>query len=115
MYPSNSQTGSRRRVLAAIKKANAEAFRSDRSRCAWTVTIGNVDLPAFISDGKLYVQTPLVDIFKAFAEDFSEFYGDLEVRVSNARGRTLSLDGDGRPVYGARLAESSVVRGGAEQ
>lgn len=115
MYPANAQTRDRRRVLAKVKEANAEAFRSDRPRCPWTVTIGNVDLPAFISDGKLYVQAPLPFIFEAFAEDFSEFYGDLEVRVSNARGRTLSLDSDGRPVYGAQLAEPSMVRSGPER
>lgn len=108
-YPeAHSRSG--RKVLAKIKASNAEALRSDRSRCPWTVTIGNVDLPAFISDGKLYIQAPLPQVFEALAENISDFICDMEVRVSSAGGTTLSLDSDGRPLSGAAMAESSLVR-----
>lgn len=111
MYPSQISKRSSVVVHASIAAANAEAFRSDRPRCPWTVTIGNTDLPAFVSDGKLYIQAPLSHVFEAFAEDVSAFIRDMEVRVSNAGGGTLSLDSDGRPVYGAAMAQSSVVPG----
>lgn len=112
MYPSKITKRSSKVVHASITAANAETFRSDRPRCPWTVTIGDVDLPAYISDGKLYIQAPLPHVFEAFAEDVSDFIRDMEIRVSNAGGATLSLDRDGRPVYGAAMAQSSVVPDG---
>lgn len=113
MYPANSTTRRSRRILAQIKESDAEKIRSDRPRCPWTITIGNTDLPAFISDGKLYVQAPLPRVFEAFAEDLSAFIGDLEIRVSRAGCTAFSLDSDGRPVYGSCLAEQSLVRDSA--
>ena len=87
-------------------------LRYDRQKRSVVVAIGNVDLPAFISNGQLYIQAPLPLLFEAFAEDVSEFIRDMEVRVSSAGGGTLSLDRDGRPVYSTRLAQSRLVRRG---
>jgi hypothetical protein len=114
MYPTNATTRHRRRVLAKVAESNAQALRADRPRGALVVTIGNVDLPAYISDGVVYIQAPLPHVFDAFAEDISAFVNDMEVRISGARGRTLALDSHGCPVYGSQLAESSVVRGSTE-
>ena len=97
-------------VHTTLAESDAKALREDRQICALTVTIGNVDLPAFVSGGSLYIQAPLPHVFKAFAEDVSEFVRDLEVRVSDARGGSFSLDSDGRPVPGTRMAKSRVVR-----
>lgn len=115
MYPTKARKGTRRGILAKIKSANAEALRSDRPRCPWTVTIGDVDLPAYISDGKLCVQAPLPDLFEAFAESLPDFVRDMEIRVSNTRGTSLSLDRDGRPIYRSWLAVTSLVPDGAER
>lgn len=90
-------------------------LRNDRPRNTLAVTIGNVDLPAFVSDGVLYIQAPLPHVFKAFAEDISDFIRDMEVRVSTAGGATLSLDRDGRPVSRSRMAKPSVVRRGGKR
>lgn len=109
MYPSNATKRFSRRVLARIKAQNAEALRSDRPKCPWVVSVGNTDLPAFVANGKLYLEAPLVDVFEAFGEDLSEFVRDLEVRVSRAGCTAFSLDSDGRPVYGSCLAESRLV------
>jgi len=87
------------------------ALRFNRQSGALTVAIGNTDLPAFVSDGVLYIQAPLPHVFEAFAESVSDFVGDLEIRVSDQRGRALSLDRDGRPVSSATMAKSRVVRG----
>lgn len=90
-------------------------LRYDRQRRAVVVSIGDVDLPAFVSNGVLYIQAPLPLVFQAFAEDVSDFVRDLEVRVSTAGGTTLSLDRDGRPVPGKGMAESRVVRSGGKR
>lgn len=102
-------------LLKEIAKADAQKNGDDRSLVTLTVTVGDVDLPAFVSDGILYVQAPLPDIFKAFAEDLSEFLSDLEVRVSDSRGTALSFDSDGRPILESFLAEPSLVRDSGER
>ena len=99
------------RLHQKIAVEDAKALRTNRPHCAYVVTIGNVDLPAFVSDGKLYIQAPLPHLFKAFAEDFSEFLSDLEVGVSTAGSGPLSLDRNGYPVSGPPVAKQRVVRG----
>jgi hypothetical protein len=94
---------------------DAAPLRNYRPRNSFVVTIGNTDLSAFVSDGVVYIQAPLTHIFEAFAEDISAFIRDLEVRISDAGGSSLSLDSDGRPVYGKAVAESRVVRGRRER
>jgi hypothetical protein len=96
-------------VLSKVTSAYAATLRDGEQDSTWTVTIGNTDLPAFISDGILYVQAPLPHIFQAFAEDLSDFLSDLEVRVSRAGGSTFSLDSDGRPIPGSTMAQPRVV------
>lgn len=93
-------------------ESDAEEVRSDRPDCAYTVTIGHVDIPAFVSNGRLYIQAPLPLVFEAFGENLSDFIRDLEIGVSNAWGRALPLNSDGITVYGAAVAESSMVRRG---
>jgi hypothetical protein len=90
---------------------DAPSFRNNEPRRAFVVTVGNVDLPAYVSDGAVYIQAPLPLVFEAFAESISDFVRDLEVRVSDTRGRALSLDGAGRALLAPRMAESGVVRG----
>lgn len=102
-------------IHATVQIADAQNIRDNRQECALTVTIGNTDLPAFLSSGVLYIQAPLGLFFEALAEDISEFIRDLEIRVSDKRGRALPLDGDGRPVHRARVAKSRVVRSGGKQ
>jgi hypothetical protein len=98
-------------VYTSLAQSDAETLRDGGSRCNLKITIGDVDLPAFISDGKLYVQAPLRHVFEAFAEDLSDFVRDMEIRVSGPRGATLSLDSDGRPFPGTTVALTRMVRG----
>jgi hypothetical protein len=97
-------------VHQAESESHVATLRQNGWRGSFTVTIGNVDLPAFVSDGKLYIQAPLPLVFQAFAEDIRAFLRDMEIRVSDARGAPFPLDRNGRPVPGARVAKSRVVR-----
>jgi len=97
------------RVLASVKAANAQKVRDSGFDRAVTVTIGHIDLPGFVSNGQLYVQTPLPLIFQAFAENVSDFVRDMEVRVSIEGGGSLPLDSNGRAILGETMVEPSVV------
>lgn len=99
-------------IYTALSESDAETLLAGGSRCNLKITLGDVDLPAFISDGKLYVQAPLRHVFQAFAEDLSDFVRDMEIRVSGPRGTTLSLDSDGRPLPGTTVAVTRMVRRG---
>jgi hypothetical protein len=97
-------------VLEAFTVPNAQDVRASGPRRVVKVTIGDVDLPAYLSDGCVYIQAPLPLVFEAFGEDLSEFVRDLEVGVSTARGTPLSLDGNGRAILIPPLASEGVVR-----
>jgi hypothetical protein len=101
-------------IQQAFALSNAEASGTSGSDGALTVTIGNVDLPAFVSDGRLYVQAPLTDVFKAFAEDISDFISDLEVGISVTRRAALSLARSRRAIHRSTMARTRVVRSGRE-
>jgi hypothetical protein len=88
---------------------NAPNLRVDRADGSIIVTIGDTDLPAFVSSGILYIQAPLPHIFKAFAQDLSDELRGMETRVSIEGRSALSLDGDGRPIYRAGMAFESMV------
>jgi len=61
---------------------HAQEVRFSGSRRTVKVTIGDVDLPAFVSNGYVYIQAPLPLVFQAFGEDLSDFVRDLEVGIS---------------------------------
>lgn len=105
------ESGSSDDVLEAFTLADAETLREDRFVGPFKVTIGDVDLPAVFSNGQLNVQASLPLLFQAFAEDLPAFLRDMEVRISDKRGRAFSLNCDGRPVLVEGLAEPRVVSG----
>ena len=94
---------------------DAETLRDYGPLSHLAVTVGNVDLPARVVGGLVYVQAPLPLIFEAFAEDLSAWVRDMEVRVSAKGGAPLSLDCDGRLLFGSRVAKSRVVRSGGKR
>ena len=110
MFETQHDAGEDNDILATVAKSDVENFRASGSRRALTVTVGNVDLPAFLSNGLVYIQAPLPHVFEAFGESLPEFVRDLEVGVSTTRGTPLSLNGDGRAVLIPPVAEQGVVR-----
>lgn len=108
MHNAEEQSGFDSHVLTEESGEDAENYRDYGWVTACTITIGNVDLPAFVLDGLVYIQAPLPDIFEAFAEDISAFVRDLEARVSEAGGTALSLDSVGRAIFGASVAGKGV-------
>lgn len=102
-------------VLAEVSLASAKDAGQMRQVCNLQVTLCDVDLPAFFSDQKLYIQAPLRHVLEACYKAISESFSNLEVGVSAAGGRPFPLDGDGRPIYGSRLVIESLVRNSREQ
>jgi hypothetical protein len=90
---------SRARVHAKVTVTAAEADVPVRQAINLKVTVRDIDLPAFVSDGKLYIQAPLGLFFEAVAEEISASIRDLEVRISNESGTSFSLDSVGRPLH----------------
>ncbi len=109
MHSSKKQARISARVFSQKSQAHAPSIRRDQSDGSLVVTIGDTDLPSFVSSGILYIQAPLSHVFRAFAEDLSDFIRDMEVRVSGPRGASLSLDSDGRPVYRAGVDLEDLV------
>jgi len=110
MQASDAQAGYGDFVQQAIALADVEANRPNGPRRTLVVTIGNVDLPAFVSRGRLYIQAPLPKLFEAFAEDISEFLSDLEVGVSATGRASLSSASFRRPISGAAMARARLVQ-----
>lgn len=79
------------------------------SECPLTVTIGNTDLPGYLHEGCVYVETPLRLVFEALAEDLPAFVRDMEIGISSPWGAALSLDRDGCAVYRETVAVEGVV------
>lgn len=110
MYETHHDEGESDVIHTTVTFQNAKDVRQCGPRRALTVTIGNVDLPAFLSDGLVYIQAPLPLIFEAFVEDLPAFIIDLEIGVSTKGGTPLSLAGDGRAFLISPVAEPGVVR-----
>lgn len=110
MYEIWHDSGPGDEVFTTVQKSDVEAFRPGRPGGSFTVTIGNTDIPAYVSNGVLYLQAPLGLFFEAFAENLSDFLRDMEIRISDSRGTAFSLDSHGHPVSLAGLAEPRMVR-----
>jgi hypothetical protein len=109
MYEVHHESGDGYEFHSTVQIEDAAALRKDGRDGPFTVTIGDTDLPAFLSNGVLYLQAPLGLFFEAFAEDLPAFLRDMEIRISDSRGRPFSLNSDGRPVSREGLAEPRVV------
>lgn len=115
MPAKNKRTWYRAFVQRTKPKTNAPVLRHVEPGGLIEVVIGDTHLPAFVSDGILYVQAPLPHIFKAFAEDLSYELRSMETRISREGGSALSLDGDGRPVHSKGMAFEGLVPDSWEQ
>jgi hypothetical protein len=109
MYEIWHDSGPGDEVYITEQIADVETLRKDGRGGSFKVTIGDVDIPAYLSNGVLYLQAPLGLFFEAFAEDLPSFLRDMEVRISDSRGTAFSLNSDGRPVSLKGLAEPRVV------
>ncbi len=84
-------------------------LRKDKQSIAFTVTLCDVDLPAFISDGRIYIQAPLQELAHAFDTYFSKRRRNLAAGVPKARRPTLSPVDNGRAVHSEGMGESELV------
>jgi hypothetical protein len=102
-------------VLATVEVAPSENVESMRQKCNLEVHLGNAYLPAFLSDGILYVQAPLGHVVQAVAKEVSVRLWHLEVRATNEGSATFSLDSDGRPIPSSWVGGADVVRDGEQR
>jgi hypothetical protein len=95
--------------------ADAATNGTDNAYGPFTLTVCDVDLPAFIWDGDVYIQAPLQGFFDAVAACVSDSIGDLEARISEARRAALASDYFRLTLPVTRVVESVVVRDSGEQ
>lgn len=110
MRNAKTHKGPRFIVQCIVQTQDAETVLAGGQKCPLEVVIGHTYLPAFISEGKLYVQAPLGHVVQAVTQEISALFGNLEVGVSGPGSPAFSLDSDGRPLPSAWLAESDLVR-----
>lgn len=102
-------------VHQAVTVADAQANRANRPRRPFTISIGDIDLPAYVSGGVVYIQAPLPHILKAVGAHVSDILSGVEARVSVARSGALPSAGDGGPVHRPRVAKPRVVPDSRQQ
>jgi len=101
-------------VHTAFSRADAAYVREHRDFCNLKLTIGDVDLPAYVSNGIVYVQAPFGYLCETFAAHISAIIRDLETRVSGEGSAALSLSRNGCSIHGATMVVARVVRGGRQ-
>lgn|GEM_PF-6405938 len=104
MHTPEEQTRRGDIVHQAEQVAHAAADGADFAEGPFTISICDVDLPAFIWNEVVYVQVPLQGFFDAVAAAISHGLSDLEARISEA-GRTALSSADFR----RELSRSPVV------
>jgi len=112
MHSPEEKAGLSDDVFAQVTQQVLEAMQPGLTAVALTVTLCDVDLPAFVVDGELYVQAPLPLIFDAFAAYISDGLSVLETRVSETRSAALASAHLQPTVLEQIVAEQSVVRNG---
>jgi hypothetical protein len=105
VHTSETETWFSEDVLKAFALAVTEAMRDGAEGDAFIFTLCDVDLPAFVRNGTLYIQAPLPLVFDAFAAYISDGLSNLEARISEARSAALAPNRNGRTVHGAPVAE----------
>jgi len=101
-------------IHTALSQSDAAYIREHRDYCNLTLTVGDVDLPAYVSNGVVYIQAPFGYLCETFAAHISAIIRDLETRVSGEGSAALSLSRDGCPIHGATMVIARVVRGRRE-
>lgn len=102
-------------VQQAESVANAAQDGANFAEGPFTISVCDIDLPAFIWDGAVYVQMPLTGFLDAFTASLVSSISDLEARISEAGRAALSSDDFRAALPRTRVAESSVVRSGEQQ
>lgn len=102
-------------VQLAQQIADAAANSEDHTISVGVVSIYDVDLPVFISDGELYVQAPLQSVFDAVSAALVDVLRDLETRVSEARSAALASPDFFPKVHFSGVVVEHVVRDSGEQ
>jgi len=101
-------------IQQAESIAHAAADSADQPIQSFIISIFDVDLPAFLVDGQLYVQAPLQGVLDAFEATLSTRLTALEAGISEARRTALALSRDGRAISQFILDLDGVVRGSGE-
>lgn len=96
-------------ILETLSEQDASYLREDRPEGAITLTVGNLDIPAFVSDGRVYVEVPLSGFCETLEPSVSIRFSYLEAGVSDTWRTTLSPDDPRCALLGTWLALARMV------
>ncbi len=108
--PSHLDKRMRYNLFPPQSESDAESDRAYQRCGAITITIRDLDLPAFVSHGTVYIQIPLQGIFDASPSQVSADIRRMETRVSEAGRATLAPDSPAHTVLSKRMVVSRLVR-----
>ena len=115
MHTPDEQAWDRDDLWDQIAREVDEAFLENRPCGIVKVTVRDFDLPARLSNGKLYVQIPFGFLLEEIEAGVPERFRDMEIRVSIAGRATLPLAGLRRAFHRSRVAIKGVVPGGRKR
>lgn len=92
MHNAEESQGQRDIVHEAEQVANAAQDSPDFAEGPFTIAFRDVDLPAFIFHGVVYVQMPLEGFLDAVTASLYAVLRDMEIGISEAGRAALSSD-----------------------
>lgn len=111
MHTTEEQSWDRTDLWDEIAREIDEAYLAGQPKGIVKITLCDLDIPARISDGKLYVQIPFGFILEAVDAGIPESLRHLETRVSITSRATLSSTRLRGAFHRARMAVSGLVPG----
>lgn len=111
MHTTDEQTWDRDDLWEEVAREIDAAYLQGRPCGIVKVSVRDFDLPARVSNGKLYVQVPLGFILEEIEANIPESLRHLEARISVTRSAPLSLTRLRRAFHRQRMAVSRLVSG----
>lgn len=115
MHTTEGSTGKDRVIFEALSEQDAAYLREDRPDGAITLSVGDIDVPAFVSDGRVFVEVPLSGFCETLEPSVSIRFSYLEAGISDTWRTTLPPDSVRCALLGTWLALARMVRNSTEQ
>lgn len=115
MHTTEGSARNDRVIFEALSEQDAAYLREDRPDGAITLTVGDIDVPAFVSDRRVFVEVPLSGFYETLEPSVSLRFSYLEAGVSDTWRTTLPLDSARSALLGSWLALARMVRNRTEQ
>lgn len=115
MHSADEQAWDYSDLFKAIAREIDAADEQGRPIGVVKVSFCDVDIPAIVSNGAVYISLPLPFLFEAIASRVPERFRDMEVRVSIEGSAALPPDSPGGAFHREDVVIEGVVRSGGKR